>query len=83
MTGYLGIKLLGETFTWKRSTGPLERCAAGQSADLVRTSVERPVRNHSTATPLATLVALSALAATVVSTQLTNRSVRSATMWRC
>ena len=42
-----------------------------------------PVRNHSTATPLATLVALSALAATVVSTQLTNRSVRSATRWRC
>ena len=27
VTGYLGIKLLGETFTWKRSTGPLERCA--------------------------------------------------------
>ena len=29
VTGYLGIKLLGETFTWKRSTGPLERCAPG------------------------------------------------------
>jgi uncharacterized protein (DUF2147 family) len=27
VTGYLGIKLLGETFTWKRSTTPLERCA--------------------------------------------------------
>lgn len=27
VTGYLGIKLLGETFTWKRSPGPLERCA--------------------------------------------------------
>jgi uncharacterized protein (DUF2147 family) len=27
VTGYLGIKLLGETFTWKRSTAPLERCA--------------------------------------------------------
>jgi uncharacterized protein (DUF2147 family) len=27
VTGYLGIKLLGETFTWKRSQGPLERCA--------------------------------------------------------
>ena len=26
VTGYLGIKLLGETFTWKRSPGPLERC---------------------------------------------------------
>lgn len=26
VTGYLGIKLLGETFTWKRSTRPLERC---------------------------------------------------------
>lgn len=29
VTGYLGIKLLGETFTWKRSTGPLERCVPG------------------------------------------------------
>jgi uncharacterized protein (DUF2147 family) len=28
VTGYLGIKLLGETFTWKRSTTPLDRCAA-------------------------------------------------------
>jgi uncharacterized protein (DUF2147 family) len=28
VTGYLGIKLLGETFTWKRSTAPLDRCAA-------------------------------------------------------
>jgi uncharacterized protein (DUF2147 family) len=27
VTGYLGVKLLGETFTWKRSQGPLERCA--------------------------------------------------------
>ena len=27
VTGYLGVKLLGETYTWKRSTGPLERCA--------------------------------------------------------
>ncbi len=27
VTGYLGIKLLGETFTWKRSTGPLQLCA--------------------------------------------------------
>jgi uncharacterized protein (DUF2147 family) len=27
VTGYLGIKLLGETFTWKRSTAPLDRCA--------------------------------------------------------
>jgi uncharacterized protein (DUF2147 family) len=26
VTGYLGIKLLGETFTWKRSPGPLDRC---------------------------------------------------------
>ena len=26
VTGYLGIKLLGETFTWKRSTAPLDRC---------------------------------------------------------
>jgi uncharacterized protein (DUF2147 family) len=25
--GYLGIKLLGETFTWRRSTAPLDRCA--------------------------------------------------------
>jgi uncharacterized protein (DUF2147 family) len=26
VTGYLGIKLLGETFTWKRSQGSLDRC---------------------------------------------------------
>jgi uncharacterized protein (DUF2147 family) len=27
VTGYLGIKLLGETFTWQRTTAALERCA--------------------------------------------------------
>jgi uncharacterized protein (DUF2147 family) len=27
VTGYLGIKLLGETFTWQRATSALERCA--------------------------------------------------------
>ena len=27
VTGYLGIKILGETFTWKRPQSPLERCA--------------------------------------------------------
>jgi uncharacterized protein (DUF2147 family) len=33
VTGYLGIKLLGETFTWKRATSSLERCAtAGTGA---------------------------------------------------
>jgi uncharacterized protein (DUF2147 family) len=32
VTGYLGIRLLGETFTWKRATATLERCAAGASA---------------------------------------------------
>jgi uncharacterized protein (DUF2147 family) len=26
VTGYLGIKLLGETFTWRRANGNLERC---------------------------------------------------------
>ena len=26
VTGYLGVKLLGETFTWKRSPRPLESC---------------------------------------------------------
>jgi uncharacterized protein (DUF2147 family) len=26
VTGYLGIKLLGETFTWKRATAELQRC---------------------------------------------------------
>ena len=26
VTGYLGIKLLGETFIWKRSLAPLDRC---------------------------------------------------------
>ena len=28
VTGYLGIKLLGETFTWKRAPGDLQRCNA-------------------------------------------------------
>lgn len=27
VTGYLGIKLLGETFTWQRTTASLERCS--------------------------------------------------------
>jgi uncharacterized protein (DUF2147 family) len=27
VTGYLGIKLLGETFTWRRATTALERCS--------------------------------------------------------
>lgn len=27
VTGYLGIKLLGETFTWTRAPATLERCA--------------------------------------------------------
>jgi len=31
VTGYLGIKLLGETFTWKRATTSLERCATSAS----------------------------------------------------
>ena len=26
VTGYLGIKLLGETFTWQRATSVLDRC---------------------------------------------------------
>ena len=26
VTGYLGIRLLGETFTWKRATTALDRC---------------------------------------------------------
>ena len=26
VTGYLGIRLLGETFTWKRATVSLQRC---------------------------------------------------------
>ena len=29
--GYLGIKMLGETFTWKRATTSIERCTAKQS----------------------------------------------------
>jgi uncharacterized protein (DUF2147 family) len=29
VTGYLGIRLLGETFTWKRAHTTLERCANG------------------------------------------------------
>jgi uncharacterized protein (DUF2147 family) len=32
VTGYLGIRLLGETFTWKRATTSLDNCAGGQSA---------------------------------------------------
>jgi uncharacterized protein (DUF2147 family) len=28
VTGYLGIKLLGETFTWKRAPADLQRCTA-------------------------------------------------------
>jgi uncharacterized protein (DUF2147 family) len=31
VTGYLGIKLLGETFTWTRATANIERCTAKQS----------------------------------------------------
>jgi uncharacterized protein (DUF2147 family) len=31
VTGYLGIKLLGETFTWKRATTRLEYCATSAS----------------------------------------------------
>lgn len=31
VTGYLGIKLLGETFTWKRATTSLDRCATSAS----------------------------------------------------
>ena len=27
VTGYIGLRFLGETFTWKRATGTLERCA--------------------------------------------------------
>jgi uncharacterized protein (DUF2147 family) len=32
VTGYLGIKLLGETFTWKRATTELQRCTAAAGA---------------------------------------------------
>jgi uncharacterized protein (DUF2147 family) len=32
VTGYLGVKFLGETFTWKRATTSLERCAPGGGA---------------------------------------------------
>jgi uncharacterized protein (DUF2147 family) len=32
VTGYLGFKLLGETFTWKRATTSLESCVAGAPA---------------------------------------------------
>jgi uncharacterized protein (DUF2147 family) len=32
VTGYLGIRLLGETFTWKRATTTLERCAGAIGA---------------------------------------------------
>jgi uncharacterized protein (DUF2147 family) len=29
VTGYLGVKFLGETFTWKRATTSLQTCVAG------------------------------------------------------
>ena len=32
VTGYLGIRLLGETFTWKRANTTLERCAGAIGA---------------------------------------------------
>ena len=32
VTGYLGIKLLGETFTWRRATASLERCTTAAGA---------------------------------------------------
>jgi uncharacterized protein (DUF2147 family) len=32
VTGYLGIRFLGETFTWKRATTTLERCAGAIGA---------------------------------------------------
>ena len=32
VTGYLGIKLLGETFTWRRATTNLERCTTAAGA---------------------------------------------------
>jgi uncharacterized protein (DUF2147 family) len=34
VTGYLGIKLLGETFTWKRAPADLQRCTAMAPAAL-------------------------------------------------
>lgn len=32
VTGYLGVKFLGETFTWRRATTSLETCVAGTPA---------------------------------------------------
>jgi uncharacterized protein (DUF2147 family) len=32
VTGYLGIKLLGETFTWKRAPSDLQRCNGASGA---------------------------------------------------
>jgi uncharacterized protein (DUF2147 family) len=32
VTGYLGIKLLGETFTWKRAPADLQRCNGASGA---------------------------------------------------
>jgi len=31
VTGYLGIKLLGETFTWRRATADLDRCTSDRA----------------------------------------------------
>ena len=32
VTGYLGVKFLGETFTWTRATSSLDRCTPGTNA---------------------------------------------------
>jgi len=32
VTGYLGIKILGETYTWKRATSHLDQCMTGKQA---------------------------------------------------
>jgi uncharacterized protein (DUF2147 family) len=31
VTGYLGVKWLGETFTWKRASATLQRCASDRA----------------------------------------------------
>lgn len=45
VNGYLGIKLLGETYLWKRATAPLESCDGGRAASQPPPSSRSPQRH--------------------------------------
>src|SRR5262249_4116151 len=82
VTGYLGIKLLGETFTWKRAPASFrERCAQHRATYL---PLPDPLRGHySTPAPRGATRATSARSRTLFSSQATKLAVLSATMCRC